>query len=47
MMAANWLQNLLITNNELLDPVLFFRSVVRALAFVLAAILIKTPSLHY
>ena len=26
-MAANWLQNLLITNNELLDPVLFFRSV--------------------
>ena len=26
-MAANWLQNLLITNNELLDPVLFLRSV--------------------
>ena len=27
-MATNWLQNLLITNNELLDPVLFLRSVV-------------------
>ena len=27
-MAVNWLQNWLITNNELLDPVLFFRSVV-------------------
>ena len=27
-MAANWLQNRLIPNNELLDPVLFFRSVV-------------------
>ena len=26
-MAVNWLQNQLITNNELLDPVLFFRSV--------------------
>ena len=26
-MAANWLQNLLITNNELLYPVPFFRSV--------------------
>ena len=26
-MAANWFQNLLITNNELLDPVLFLRSV--------------------
>ena len=26
-MADNWLQNLLITNNELLDPVLFLRSV--------------------
>ena len=25
--AVNWLQNRLITNNELLDPVLFFRSV--------------------
>ena len=26
-MAVNWLQNRLITNNKLLDPVLFFRSV--------------------
>ena len=26
-MAVNWLKNRLITNNESLDPVLFFRSV--------------------
>ena len=30
-MAANWLQNRLIPNNELLDTVLFFRSVSAAL----------------
>ena len=29
-MAANWLQNLLITTNELLDPVLFLRSVMNS-----------------
>ena len=26
-MAANWLQNMLVTNNQFLDPVLFLRSV--------------------
>ena len=31
-MAVNWVQNQLITNNELLDPVLFFRSVTSLLS---------------
>ena len=32
-MAINWLQNLLIANNELLDPVQFFRSLATAHTF--------------